>query len=151
MKAVWNPFFTQGIQEAKNFLKKSILLIYFRNVGWNYHRKNFKIGLLLVIALLVQGSYWNSFRTNPIYYDLFQNLSQVNPNPSESIREKRSISFDVNRLKINPSQSEIFNPNQNSILCNFEANFARLDRREKRTENFGKSFLIFRIHVNKTW
>ena len=31
---------------------------------------------------------------------------RANPNSSDSIRRKFSISFDVNRLKINPSQSE---------------------------------------------
>ena len=51
----------------------------------------------------------------PNQSDLFrfipESVSQANP-------KKILISFEVNRLKINPPQSEIFNPNQNSIQFN---------------------------------
>ena len=52
---------------------------------------------------LVKVSVQNSFRINQIYSEI---CFRANPNSSESIRKKFSISFDVIRLKINPSQSE---------------------------------------------
>ena len=53
---------------------------------------------------LVKVSDWNSFRINQIYSEICFRANP--PNSSESIRKKFSISFDVIRLKINPSQSD---------------------------------------------
>ena len=55
---------------------------------------------------LVKVSNWNTFRTNqtiPIHSEI---CTPANPNSSESIRKKFSISFDVIRLKVNSFQSE---------------------------------------------
>ena len=60
---------------------------------------------------------------------------------SKSIRKKFSISFDAIRLKINLTQSEIFNPNQNSIWFN-----PSLPIRIKK-KKFGKNLEILTLSI----
>ena len=81
----------------------------------------------MAIFTILYGNYyppWQKFRIKinsepirfiPVHSEI---CFRANPNSFESIRKKFSISFDVIRLKINPSPSEIFNPNQNSIRIN---------------------------------
>ena len=97
---------------------------------WNSDR----IKLLVGSVTLVKVSDLNSFRINQIYSEI---CFRANPNSFESIRKKFSISFDVVRLKINPSQSKSIRDFESewirtnlSILMNPKSEFFGLIRIE---------------------
>ena len=90
-----------------------------RNVGWTVMariKKNHYVGRVADVTyflLFCTGKIHSEpIRFIPIHSEI---CIRANSSSSDSIRKKFSMSFDVNRLKINQSQSEIFNPNQNSI------------------------------------
>ena len=65
-----------------------------------------------LLFLILLQLHWQKFRIE-IHSELIRFISihseiciHANPNSSDSIRKKFSVAFDVNRLKINSSQSQ---------------------------------------------